>query len=269
MSSHEPRLVEDTIRINYRGRLQSVTRSIRDKWNAARRKRGLDDYGVVNLAHRMEQGIEFRTSPVQLVRALRILDALFVAAKKRGYRVITREVFKGENLYFVIEGQDVGVTITEASRRKPFHPTAQEKKNQRWHPRYKYHPTGVLTLKIHGYVTEKVRREFKDTPRVRLEDKLTDIMSALQKMSVALKATDWRDKFESRKSALEKNTDCLQQLAERLDNSRWATMTRLAKEWEDRKRVALFVEFITHDQAFVEKVGPQHLECWLNNNPKI
>lgn len=252
--------------VNYDSNLQALTRSIRDEWRRLYKERGCDEYGVVNLRVRLEEGVQFRTSPDQFERAIRIIDALIVAAKKRGYGVMIEEVYQGKDLCFVIDGQTIRVSMNEVSRKYPYRTSPQERERRYLnYPLYEYKPSGKLTFEIQEYDDWQLSKKFSDTPRIRLEERLNDIMVALCRMSAALKDKKWRREIDSMRCELSKNSNCIKHLAERLEVARWTSMVKLSKKWEERQRVEMFIESFSHDHDFINKVGSERLSRWLKN----
>ena len=124
-----------------------------------------DDFGRIKLTFRGPSS--FCVCPANFNRTLRILDAIFKAAEKRGYPAAY------DSEYFFITVMDVKLSISfyEKTTRslREFTPTEMEiLKREPWRfDKYVYTPTNLVTLSIDGEYY-KCRKSISDTKKQRL-----------------------------------------------------------------------------------------------------
>lgn len=140
--------------------------------------------------------INLRVSPALLDRALRIMNSLILAVEGLGFAATVGGTGNTKS-YIEVRGIKVEFILEEEVRRKAHLQSPEEmgKISQGvyvWIPRWDYHPTGNLILRITDVWCQKgVMKNFKDTLRKSIEDRLPDFIKAV--LEVAAK----QDRYEA------------------------------------------------------------------------
>jgi hypothetical protein len=134
---------------------------------------------VVAALQQAPQGL--RVTKGCIGRALRILQALAQEAERRGYTVSPARD-KGSAMRLVVHGYGYELTIVEPNLRVPHVPSKQELVDAacwswRTPPPYDHVPSGELELRL---AASYRLRSWRDRKRQRLEDKLPQILAAIE-----------------------------------------------------------------------------------------
>jgi len=133
------------------------------------------EFGTVNTE--LEQ-LNIRVSPGNINRALRIMDVLVKAWKRRGYQI----EFKGRDMFVRIRGRvKQRVRLWEITTKRP---------KEKLHGFQLYDPTGKLAFKME-YVLGKEWRDGKQF----LEDQILDIMNQME-LGARYLEKSWADQAE-------------------------------------------------------------------------
>jgi hypothetical protein len=148
----------------------------------ALQRRKADERGLLHPS--LKRSMDVHVSKASVNRALRILNALVKALESRGY-AITFPLEGPRRTAVTIDGEEMGVSLEEkvdasvipepksALSRRPeysfFRPT----------PRYRYTPTGQLTLRITDRDLRNVRRAWRDGRRQTVERQLNRFIIGL------------------------------------------------------------------------------------------
>jgi hypothetical protein len=135
---------------------------------------------------RLEDCLRIRVSRAQLGRALRIGHALFATAEHLGFDVC---VGSSGGACIVVKGHEHEVTLVEEMARTPHVPTAAELARQELYswplvPTHDMSPSGRLRLQLPERYDGN-RRVWADRQRWRLEDKLGEVLVAVERRSEA------------------------------------------------------------------------------------
>lgn len=133
---------------------QALSKSKSDMYGAL-----WDSYGCLN----------FRVSKRSLERALLLMDVLLKQLEKLGYEVTVPD--SGET---VIAMNEVQMKISLYERATRFEQVPTEKQKQDWwrFEKYRFEPSGEFDLTLSRWPLHN--RHWKDTPKRKLEDRLTD-----------------------------------------------------------------------------------------------
>ena len=166
--------------------------------------------------------LDVRVSPAQLLRALRVMDALVLALEMRGYSPESAD--KGRGLFATVLGERLSITLTERSKR-------QTRRLMDFERRLGYDPStyrpydlmaaGILCLQI-GHDWWR-RNDLVETSKHPLEDSLNRFMIRLVKAALREKAE--REQREQRE----------REAAERERRRREAERVRQEQEKKERQ----------------------------------
>lgn len=115
--------------------------------------------------------LDFRVSKQSLARALLLMDSLLKQLEKLGYEVTVPDSRKT-----VIAMGDVEMNISLYERSTRFEPILTEIQKQGWwrHDKYRFEPSGEFDFTLCRWPLHD--RHWKDSPKRKLEDRLTDIV---------------------------------------------------------------------------------------------
>jgi hypothetical protein len=147
-----------------------------------------------------------RVTEAALPRALRILDALFVALAERGMQVVWPNE-ENASLHIVCESENIGFALEEVLDRRAHTPTEQEtarhKREYWWSPpKWDYQSTGMLRISLHSSETTGARRTWSERKERSLETYLGAVVLGVGTLVESIKKVKaerqrWHDEFEA------------------------------------------------------------------------
>ena len=195
-----------------------------------------------------------------LSRALRIMSTLIRELDRRGFTVSVDD----NRTYVDVNGTAVEVRLQEPYQKEYGPPSEWE---VRWaeldgrdpKPSYELVPTEKLQLMILEYA-EGLRKTFRDTKTVRLEDKLNDFMVALVAVAEAMKErklmhAEWRRRREE--EALRRAEE---RLREEREERRIEALGALARRWDEANRLR---DYLAAVQEAMGAEPPSEATAWL------
>ncbi len=147
-----------------------------------------------------------RVTEAALPRALRILDAFFVALAERGIQILWPNE-ENASLHIVCESENIGFALEEILDRKAHTPTEQEtarhKRDYWWSPpKWDYQSTGMLRISLHSGETTGARRTWSERKERSIETYLGAVVLGIGTLVESIKKVKaerqrWRDEFEA------------------------------------------------------------------------
>jgi hypothetical protein len=147
-----------------------------------------------------------RVTEAVLLRALRILDAFFVALEGRGMQIVWPNE-ENASLHIVCESESIGFALDEILNRKGHTPTEQEaarhKRDYWWSPpKWDYQPTGLLRISLLSSETTGARRTWSERKERSLETQLGAVVVGISTLVESVKKVKaerqrWHDEFEA------------------------------------------------------------------------
>lgn len=145
----------------------------------------VDEYGAIQSGSLRQ--LNMRVSPQHLARAVRIMNALFLALEARGHQVGIQVGYK-KTLGVRIDGQPVEFGLEEKFQRSE----RSEEKNRKQDPwgyrRYEYVSTGTLILKITEWGVDGLQKTWSDGKTTKLENYLNEFVVGLLRIAETVKA---------------------------------------------------------------------------------
>jgi hypothetical protein len=138
-----------------------------------------------NLLRASGNGIfEVRVSKENAARAVALLSQIISAAEERGHTILKHS----NPPQLVIDGQGIGLSVSEITTGK-MRPRGEgdEQHYETFGPRRDYAPTGRLAVTIAGSHARKLRIQWSDGPRGRLEGMVSSILTEAAAHSIAKK----------------------------------------------------------------------------------
>jgi len=165
---------------------------------------GANDYGIVR--PRAKRCVDVRVGKESIDRASRIMDALIKALDDRNIELVFDDEDR-QSARMVIDGETLGFSLEEKTRRERYQPTLAEKKELQKNPYYRYRlpddkffPSGNLSLKLDiGWWGRGLRGAWSDGKKQRVEGCLNKFIIAAYKAAAAKKA----DRIERERQRLE------------------------------------------------------------------
>ncbi|RRO17648.1 hypothetical protein EIL87_10265 [Saccharopolyspora rhizosphaerae] len=197
------------------------------------------------LAASSQPGELLSVSEESLPRAMRITQALLVEAEKRGYEVGWSED-ASQGIEIRIDGFAQVVAIEEELVKQDVLPAASELEStygwQRIRPETKEVPSGKLAMSVSGVWRFGAQRRWADRKRWSLEDRLGDVLSAVEDIAQAKveRKRAEEEKAEARQQAWE-NAVAEARVAFRRDRRVNALLEQL-DSWEQARRVRTFTQ---------------------------
>jgi len=160
--------------------------------------------GRLRLAGRMV--LDIRISRDMLDRVTRLLDTLIKASEAKGY---TWKIGEDGKTTVTANGQSMEVRLSERLQRRdlPPPPPRQRKSGERWEPnwnalfvpKYEWVSKGKLSFQIDEYLTDNAQKNWNDTARTKLEDKLHEIVRGFAVAALAIEAIKLQREADKRR----------------------------------------------------------------------
>lgn len=153
----------------------------------------VNDYGAIWSGNIRQLNI--RVGPTSLDRALRIMDTLFKALESRSYPVEIQQGYH-RTLGARINGESITFGLEERFQRMD-HPDQKNLKLQWWQrQRYRYAPTGTLSLKIKEVWADGLRKTWIDGKTAKVESYLNEFIVGLLRAAEAVKSARLKRELE-------------------------------------------------------------------------
>ncbi len=196
-------------------------------------------------------------APVNIPRAIAIIDALANAAEQRGYMIDAEE----NSVCLRVNGEQIGFSFVEKVERRPHKPTPEEiarreqaQRARSWEAHYNlfqlgrqqwdYFPTGTLALELDQSYHDGLRRRWSDGKTQRLEDLLNDFFAGVVAYAAAEKVR--REERERWKRELEEaeRRRVVQEQRRQREASRREFLVKRMGAWEKAERIDRFIQAI-------------------------
>jgi hypothetical protein len=190
----------------------------------------------------------------QLPRALRIMNALFLALEKQGC-VVAWPKKEGEHLTVNVEGESIPVSMQEVIDSKPHVLTPAEEKDSWRAPKWDYTLSGRLRLSI-GTVpyNSHIRATWADGRIQIVETCIGDFIVGLKVAAAAIKKDRLEREAWNRRWEEERKKEEEQRRRAEVHKRRAEFVGGLIKNWEEANRVRTFVRALT--EAASQKALP-------------
>jgi len=209
---------------------------------------GRDDIGFIQCPPGC---LDIRVSRAQLPRALRIADALVKAFERRGWEVAVQS----DGTVVHVDDVPIAVTIEESLETFELPPKPELTRSYSFHYKRREtgrRPSGRLTIAIRGTQRvwhHNVRRTWRRTKKRALEDRLTDVIVGMLKLSSAVKADladrerralEEQERERKLQAALDEQERLQAALAE--EKARVDLLVDQATRWRQSQSLRLFIE---------------------------
>jgi hypothetical protein len=189
--------------------------------------------------------VPIKASALGLARALKILDALFPALDRAGYKVDWPAPYN-TGMKMIVLGEKLAFFISEATNRKEHQPTSEERARQKkdtwWRPpKWDITPSGQLRFSLSSCEYPNVSQSWSDGKRRKLESCVGEIFNAYEKTANAVKQ-ERVDRAEAERRRMEERKREAEAAARKAEYDRKAeALKKLAEAWQGSKLVKDFV----------------------------
>jgi hypothetical protein len=204
----------------------------------------------------------------QFSRALRIMNALFLALEQRGY-LVSWPKKEGEQLTVNVEGEAVAVSMQEVLDSQPHVLTPAEQKHPWMAPKWDYKLTGRLRLSIDNppHSSDRLRATWADGRVQIVENCIGDFIVGVKVVAAAIKKNRLEREAWARRWAEERKQREEQQRRAEEHKRRSEFIGGLIDNWEEANRVRTFVEALTEaasqlDLSDDKKLNVQQVLEW-------
>jgi hypothetical protein len=206
----------------------------------------------------------------QLPRALRIINALFLALEERGHAVSWPKD-EGARLTVSVDGEAVTFCVREATESVKHVLTPGEQKHPWMAPKWDYKLTGRLRLSIDNlpYSSGPVRGTWADGRIQLVENRLGDFIVGVKVAAAAIKkrrleSEEWARRHEEERKQREEQQRKTQEYKRKAE-----CITELIQNWQEAERVRAFVKAMTECSGHLEladegKRDIQQVLDWTN-----
>ena len=177
----------------------------------------------------------------QFPRALRILNALFLALEERGY-VVSWPKKEDEHLTIGVDGESVAISMREVLDSEKHVLTLAEQKHSWMAPKWDYKLTGRLRLSIDNlpYSSGPVRGTWADGRIQLVENCIGDFIVGLKVAAAAIKKNRLESEEAARRREIERKQREEQQRLAQEHKRKAEFVTELIDNWELAQRVRSF-----------------------------
>lgn len=205
-------------------------------------KANFDERGM--LLARSGSIVPIKASPTGLARALRILDALFPAADRAGYKVDWPAPYN-TGMKMIVLGEKLTFFVSESTNRREHKPTSEgrirQKKDTWWRlPKWDITPSGQLRFSLSSCEYPNVSKSWSDGKRRKLESCVGDILYAYEETANAVKQ-ERVDRAEAERRRIEEQKRQAEAATRKAEYDRKAeALKKLAHAWKESKLVKDF-----------------------------
>lgn len=204
-------------------------------------------------------------APSSADRALRILDALIKALRRRGHDVAISDQ-RGAALLVTCQGEAVSLALRERMTRKPHKQTAEEQretKRRGWTqgPAYDYSKTGELRIYLARLEWLHGPRSWSDARRKPLEGKLGEVVIGIETAARAI--TQHKVEMEAARRRWQLEEIRYQEEARRRaeERARVEELLEASRKWEEVARTVRFLDEVERMAGGGD--APAEVRRWL------
>lgn len=216
-----------------------------------------DMYGLVHC--RPPNGYWLAVSPLQVGRALRILDTLVKALQKAGFEIVTDK--KEHELQVLILGEAIPFHMRESYAQIPIPP---EKRGKGYFsPAYEYLPKGVLSIQLPRYLNE-VKSSWSDGKKP-LEENLAAVFEGF--LIAAVRYRERSEEFAARHAEFQERERIRAETEAEFarEQKQREVLMKEAQQWVVSQQVR---DYISHIEALLTSGGteiPRPALQWLTD----
>jgi hypothetical protein len=225
---------------------------------------GIDDFGRSHSYG--EDKINVSCSKAMASRVARLLHTLIKALETRGQTVTVRRNYSQYSsgwsevcTYIQYAGEEIKISLMERATRFDKLP---DKSPYSWGPKYEYVPSGMLYLETSVLGWYSGKKNWSDTQKKKLEEKLNTMMIELAKIAVYLKQERARREQEAH-AAEQKRLEAEQRRQRQLEEQqRIEHLESLYLQWMKAKQLREFLSLVEKAPINSESLNMNHHD-WL------
>jgi hypothetical protein len=207
-----------------------------------------DEYGRVSRRYDFKYPcFDVSVAKHNVHRALLLLHGLVRAFQDRGFTIVSSDRDSSQPHIQVLE-RKFRISVWEPSKRQKRELTKDETQQKERYPwssirDYEYVPTGVLELHLDRDTYSSSGR-FADTKRVRLEDRLNDVIICMLRNVDHGRVAAERARLEAIEKQKRKTAAVQLEVIHRADEVRQKRLLKAIPVWEDSRRIRAYVEAV-------------------------
>lgn len=222
-----------------------------------------DKYGILQAYQ--EERLSLRVSKDCLDRGLQILNTLLFLLEQLGLKTKNKKnnYHTRPDTLMEILGEEISFSLNEKIRRRDHIPSKDA--NRWWTQKYDYEPTGILTLEIHTWYPEGIRKKWSDSDSKRLEGQLSDFIIGATKIAVALKQRRLGQEELARREKELRRKHEEEEAARQLEEKRRKDLENQAANWIKAQQLREYI-FAVEKRAEFNIANGHHvigLEKWI------
>jgi hypothetical protein len=209
-------------------------------------------------------GSSVRVSAATKMRALILLDALFLALNQRGYQIRFEpgDAGRTHELGVVAAGRCIGVSITERRIKTPQEGGAPERGGARTEPRkYVYRGSGRLTLRLRAAYGVLPRDTWSDGEKQRLEDRLGEVVADIDLALIEIQRRSAEAEVRHRTEEEQQRHRARAETQARYHQVLLNDLRATASRWAEAQTVRLFLRAVS--EAVPEHERSAGFAAWL------
>jgi hypothetical protein len=176
-------------------------------------------------------------------RRRRIASVLFREIERRSGHISPNKEHRDDTHRFDVTffGETIEVTFRERLKMVKVPP---DPKRSYSYETTEYQPTGMLQLRFENYLDHTIRREWNDTERKRVDERLREILIALYFAIEAERLRNERFRQEAARRAAEDQRRWEREERERQEREAVQMLLNEAKAWDDAERIRTYVDVV-------------------------
>lgn len=202
--------------------------------------------------------LDISVSNSSVERAVLVFDSLIKACEQRGYSISIKEHDGRSETIFQLMGESIRVALSEKATRIDHVATPEEiirQAREPWYspPKWDYLPSGNLVFTIKERYGAIIRHSLGDTSRKRIESRLDDFITLLQKTAATWLAQRCQRERQARDDAIRKLRLAEIEEARKAEQRRVDALLADVLNWHKAKQIREFVE-----AASIASLQPGH-----------
>ncbi|GAA0535038.1 hypothetical protein [Pigmentiphaga daeguensis] len=198
------------------------------------------------------RALNIRVSLDMLDRTTRLLNALITASEAQGY--VWKIQTSGDTVV-IADGETMKLLVKERLTKRDLPPPALTKRHagSRWEPnltallapKYEWLPTGQLSFHIEEYFSGSAQKNWNDTARTQLEDKLHEILAGFAPAAAAIRAL--KEGREAQKRMWEQQEQERKAKTRKVEEQRRLRhkLVQATERWERAQRIRTFCDTVS------------------------
>lgn len=185
--------------------------------------------------------IDINVSKPMLERTLKLLHTLFRFLEAQGFAIKVEKRYR-MTTFVVVRDIEVEISIIEKVTRTPTSPSQTAGQDSYVDRKFAYQPSGVLSFRVMNVYIDGLRKEWNDTPAVRLEDEIVEIGQGILEAAVAIRIQDIERQEQNREYELRKITEKKKQDERQQEMALREKLLKDSADWQTSENLRNYIE---------------------------